>query len=990
MHDSCRARMLLSFLLLISVLAAQLLSAQEARKTYTITGTVVDAKTSEALAGANVTIRGTTLGAASKPDGKYTILATLPRGTYRVAHSFVGYRTKIQEVQLGEAVIVEIGRVALDEDPLQIQEVVVTGTGTAMEKQRLGNAIGTVSRMALAGSRAPTVDAALVGKITGALVQQNSGTPGGGVSVRLRGTSTISASAEPLYIIDGTIVDNSSNEIVNLGGYVGNRIADINPNDIDRIEVVKGAAAAALYGSRANNGVIQIFTKRGQLGTPRITFRTQAGTSEIRKMYEVNTYPWDSAPLKADGTPNTARKQVTRKDYQKDIFRTGYQYENYLAVSGGSEATKYYVGGTYGNESGIVQATDHQKVNFRANLDQIMGDWLKLSIGANYIYSYTDRVPNGGIVGGEGVITNFAFQPNWFDLSPNAEGKYPTPPNAAFANELEVINTWNAPLKVNRFIGSLQLTATPLSNLSLDYKIGFDQYRENANRQIPIGSSAGYVTGFSQQATQDVLLVNNDVTATHTLTMSDFGFTTVAGFSHQYYEAINVTASVRDLIPVATILSSGATALASEYREKRVIYGSFIQETIGFQEKIFLTGGIRVDGASTFGKDDRIQIFPKASLSYVLSNEDFWTENIGSIVNRFKFRTAWGQSGGQPAGTYDRFSVYLQQSNSNRPGLVNSVLLGNQTLKPERMTEIEVGADFGLFNDLVSIEATYYEKKVTDLLLQRTLPPSTGFSGILDNVGELQNKGFELLVKGVVWNSDDFQWLSTVTVSQNKNKVTKLYGPAFAVANSFGIVRVAEGEPLGFFYGPKYQRNTDGSIKYDTLGRPLRDPVGQKIGDPNPSLMVAFVNDFEIFKNLTVHVQFDGMFGQDVFNFTRRILETPAFGNGKEYEKELSGQVAVGYFNNRRTIFEEYVEDASFVKLREFSLSYRLDQDFIKNLGLRSLEVTLTGRNLLSFDNYSGYDPEVNAASQSTLVRGFDWSTTPLPRTWILSLTLNL
>jgi outer membrane receptor protein involved in Fe transport len=322
--------------------------------------------------------------------------------------------------------------------------------------------------------------------------------------------------------------------------------------------------------------------------------------------------------------------------------------------------------------------------------------------------------------------------------------------------------------------------------------------------------------------------------------------------------------------------------------------------------------------------------------------------------------------------------------------LVNSVLLGNQKLKPERMTEIEVGGDIGLFNDMVSVEATYYQKKVTDLLLQRTLAPSTGFSGILDNVGELENKGFELMVKGVVWNSDDFQWLSTVTVSQNKNKVTKLNGPAFAVANSFGIARVAEGEPLGFFYGPKYQRNADGSIKYDSLGRPLRDPVGQKIGDPNPSLVVAFVNDFEIFKNLTVHVQLDGMFGQDVFNFTRRILETPAFGNGKEYEKELSGQVAVGYFNNRRTIFEEYVEDASFVKLRELSVSYRLDQDFIKNLGLRSLEVTLSGRNLLSFDNYSGYDPEVNAASQSTLVRGFDWSTTPLPRTWILSLTLNL
>lgn len=241
-----------------------------------------------------------------------------------------------------------------------------------------------------------------------------------------------------------------------------------------------------------------------------------------------------------------------------------------------------------------------------------------------------------------------------------------------------------------------------------------------------------------------------------------------------------------------------------------------------------------------------------------------------------------------------------------------------------------------------------------------------------------------------MWNAEDFQWLSTLTVSQNKNKVTKLYGPAFAVANSFGIARVAEGEPLGFFYGPSYQRNADGSIKYDTLGRPLRDPVARKIGDPNPSFIVAFVNDFEIFKNISVHVQLDGMFGQDVFNFTRRILETPAFGNGKEYEKELSGQVAVGYFNNRRTIFQEYVEDGSFVKLRELSVGYRLEQDFIKGLGLRSLEVRLTGRNLLSFDNYSGYDPEVNAASQSTLVRGFDWSTVPLPRTWILSLTLNL
>jgi TonB-linked SusC/RagA family outer membrane protein len=971
------------FLLVILFLLSQTLFAQEGKQTYTITGTVVDSKTSEPLAGANVGLRGTTIGGSADKGGKYAILATVPAGSYKVTHSYVGYKTKVVDVQLGSQSIVDVGTVSLDEDLLQIQGVVVTGTGTAVEKERLGNAVATVTGSAISESYAATIDAALVGKVPGAQIQQNSGTPGGGTSVRLRGTSTISSSAEPLYIVDGVVVDNSSNEIANMGGYVGNRIADLNPNDVERIEVVKGAAAAALYGSRANNGVIQIFTKRGQTGAPRVTFRTEEGTSKIRKTYEVNMYPYDLPPS------NPLRKLVTRRDYQDEIFRTGYQHEDYLSISGGNEATKYYVSGTYDYESGVMKAMDYQKANFRANLDQFVNDWLKMSASANYIASFTNRVPNGGIVGGEGVITNFAFQPNWYDLSPNAEGRYPIGLNG-FSNELEVINTWKSPTQVNRFIGGLQLTATPLSNLTVEYRVGYDQYRENASREIPIGSSAGYTTGFSQEAAQDVRLVNNDLTATHIYSMPDLGFTTVVGLSNQYSEGQNVTASVRDLIPVATILSSGATATASEYRDKKVIYGSFLQETVGYRDKLFVTAAIRVDAASTFGKDNRTQVFPKASLSYVLSSEEWWQNTFGNIFNRFKFRTAWGQSGGQPAGSYDRFSVYNQQSNSNRPGLTNAALLGNANLKPERMSEIEVGADFGMFDDRISVEFSYYSKTVSDLLLQRTLAPSTGYSGIIDNVGELSNKGYELSVKGVVWNSDDWKWLSTLTLSHNANLVTKLNGPAFAVANSFGITRVDEGQPLGFFFGPKYQRNADNSIKLDSLGRPLRDPVSQKIGDPNPDFIVSFTNDFEIWKSLSVHIQFDGMFGQDVFNFTRRILETPAFGNGKEYEKELSGQYATGYFNNRRTVFEEYIEDGSFVKLRELSVSYRIDNEFTRGLGIRSLDARLTGRNLLSFDRYSGYDPEINVASQSTLVRGFDWSTIPIPRTWIFSLTFNM
>jgi len=965
-------------------LAAGVLLAQTEKRTYTISGTVVDAKTSEALLGANVRIQGTMLGTTAGKEGKYAILATLAPGTYKIAHSLVGYKTRVREVQLGAEAIVEVGQVALDQDILEIQEVVVTGTGTAVEKERLGNAIATVSGRDVVEAASTTLDGALAGKIPGALILSNSGTPGGGVTVRLRGTSTITAAAEPLYIIDGAIVDNSSNELVNLGGYVGNRIADLNPEDIDHIEVVKGAAAAALYGSRANNGVIQIFTKRGQPGIDRVTFRTQAGFSNIRKKLDVNKYQYDKIP--SDPT----RRLVTRTDYQDDIFRTGFNSDNYLSIAGGSDRTKYYVSGTVGTDAGIMKGTDYRRINFRANLDQVVSSWLSFSANTNYINSKANRMANGGVASNDGVLAGFLFQPNWFDLHANAEGKFPAPLQAAFVNPLEAIDLWTNPDDVSRFIGSLHFVSTPLSSVTLDYVVGYDQYTEKAGREIPLGSSGGYLLGYSAQAIQSNLLINNDVTASHRTSLGDFGFTTSLGFSHQYFFGDNVTATASNLLPVTTSLSSGAVATSSQYDQKVVIYGTFLQETVSFLDKLFLTGGIRVDAASTFGKDDRWQAFPKASLSYVLSKEEWWQDLFGNVLNRFKFRTAWGASGGQPAGAYDRFSVYTQQANSNRAGLVNSTLLGNSNLKPERMNEFEIGSDFGMFNDLVSVEFSYYNKTVKDLLVLRTLAPSTGFASIVDNVGELKNKGFEFLVKGAVLNGEDLRWISTLILSHNENKVTKLVGPAFAVANSFGISRVAEGEPLGFFYGTSYVRNADGSKATDTLGRPIRNPVAKRIGNPNPNLVASFINDFQILTKLSVHVQLDGVFGGDVFNFTRRVLETPAFGNGKAYELELSGQLASGFFTARRTIFEEYIEDGTFVKLREVSVTYTLDGDFIKTLGLRNVQVTLTGRNLLSFDHYQGYDPEINVTSQSTLVRGFDFATIPNPRSYHLTLAFNL
>ncbi|MGH7495120.1 MAG: TonB-dependent receptor domain-containing protein [bacterium] len=980
MHCQFLSRWCLGMMLLCWATLA--LPRQAQQKGYLLTGTVNDARTGDPLVGANVVLEGTFYGASTDAQGGFKINADVPSGSHSVSFLYIGYKKASRRVQLGEQKSVDVGRVALEEDLLQIQEIVVTGTAIATEKERLGNTVSTVRGSVVAEAVAPTIDAALVGKIAGAQIQQNSGTPGGGVSIRLRGTSTISSSAEPLYIVDGVIVDNSSNELVNLGGYVGNRLADFDPNDIDRIEVVKGAAAAALYGSRANNGVIQIFTKRGRAGEMRVTYRGRVGTSSIRKTYAVNTFPFDKPPT------DPTRRPVTRRDYQEDVFRTGYDFQNYLSVAGGSDRTKYYLAGSQVFEDGVMEATNYRKYNFRLNLDQFVNSWLQLSAGANYIGSNSDRVPNGGIVGGEGVITNFTFQPNWFDLSPNADGKYPTPPNAGFANELEVINTWENPLQVNRFIGSFRAGLTPLKNVSLEYTLGYDQYTEQANRFMPRGSSAGYTTGYSQSSTQDVQLINNFFTATHVAAASNFNFTTTIGGEHQYLSSGNVNAAVRDLIPVAGLLSAGATPTATETLEKRVIYGAFGQETMGWQDKLFVTASLRFDAASTFSQDERWQVFPKASVSYLLSSSPWWQNTFGNTLNRFRVRGAWGNSGGQPAGSYDQYSVYAQQSNSNRPGLVNSTLLGNEGLKPERMREYELGADFGMLGDRLSFEFTYYDQRIEELLLLRTLPPSTGFAGIRDNVGVLSNKGYEITAKAAIYNKETFQWLAIATFASNKNKVLELNGPDFPVPNSFNISRVAEGYPLGVFYGPTYAKDSTGARAY-VNGIPVRNPVASIIGDPNPEFIASLTNDFRFLRNFTLHTQFDAIYGQDVFNFTRRILETPAFGNGKDYERELSGELPVGYFNAQRTIFEEYVEDGSFIKLREVSLNYNLAQGFVRGLGVREVMFTLSGRNLFSIDDYSGYDPEVNVAAQSTLVRGFDWSTIPLPRSFSFGLTVD-
>jgi len=944
----------------------------------TIKGMVTDEK-GEPLPAANIVIKGTQYGTITDDDGVYILSIPPLEGEIFVEAYYLGYRTGLQKVTKTSGTVTVNFKLKLD--ALKGDEVVVTGTSIATSRRQLGNAVASVNAGEIRESGARSLDQALSGKIPGALVQQNSGNPGGGITVRLRGTGTVLGSADPLYIVDGVIVNNDSPVLLLLGGYAQNRLVDINPEDIERIEVVKGAAAAALYGSRANNGVIQIFTKRGLQGRPRITYTSKIMFNSLRKKFPINLYPY-----KMEGD---SLLPVKRYDWQNWIFHEGIGNEQYLSVAGGTPTTRYYASGSYFSNKGIIKNSSFKRVSTRIRVDQVLNSWANLTVSGNYIYSWSREIPNGGLASNYGALTGFIFGPNTIDIHPDpVTGKYPKP---ILANPLEVIDKFDFNQRVNRFIGNSKIIMTPFNGLSLDYTLGIDTYQQDATAFIPIGTTTpGLTNGFSRHATRDILQLNNDLNLQYHTSIGKFmESTTLIGGTLQYERFQTLAAESKDLSPVVQIVSGGATQAIGESRGERIIYGFFAQQTFGFRNRLFTTLAGRIDASSVFGENERWQFYPKASFSYVISEESFWRKNLLSKYIPFmKFRVSIGESGGLTAiGPYDRFTKYVSVSYNAKSGLVPSTQLGAEDIRPERQRETELGIDIGMLDNRIGVEFTYYNQNTTDLLLFRTIAPSTGFTRKLQNVGTLKNKGIELLIRTILIDNTKVRWSSTLTYARNRNKVNGIEENILRFSSGWGLVAAANGYPMPVLYGTKYERNPDGSIKLDNDGLPIRAAERGIIGDPNPDWTGSWINEFRIFKNWNVRIQLDAVIGQDVLNFTRRLGSLYVFGTSKDYEKELRGELPPGYTRRVFGIFEHWVEDGSFVKLRELSLSYTW---YPKFANVKSIRFSLIGRNLFSWDNYSGYDPEVNVGGQRTVVRGFDFVEVPIPRTIQLGLTLNL
>ena len=992
----------------------------------------------------SILVRNTSIGTQTDAAGYYSLTANLKPGNYLIEFSGVGLKTSQTTLVIGTASSYT-SNITMTEDAMKLDEVVVTGVSAGTTRKQLGSYISTVNADQLSKGATSNVLAALQGKTAGAQIIQNNGDPAGGISVRLRGISSVNSSSEPLYIVDGVIVNNATTRVTNTssnydgGNFVGtigqNRLADINPADIERIEVLNGAAAAAIYGSRANAGVVQIFTKRGSTGTPVVSFSTSLMVSSLRKSVPVNQSPTKfGGPTDGPGaqtqdilTPAlTNTTAVNRYDYNDYIFRTGIGTDNNISVSGGKDKTKFYTSAAYFKNQGIVKNTDFRRYSFRLNLDQGIGERINFNIGLNYINSLSNEKPDGNSF--FSPLNSINIIGNFHDLfTRDALGNIKAIGERGRVNPVSVIEDIKQKQETNRILANLGIKLKIVRGLTLDYTMGIDQYSQKGETFIPpfaYNVSDGFFgggaaldptrNGYASAGNYNFFQINNEVNATYqTKITGDISSTSQVGYSVQYEKSSYSLLHGRGLAPFVQTVNGASTLLQGvDDRGEISVSGYYVQQNFSYKNLVYVTGALRVDGSSVFGKDQRNQKYLKASGSYIISGHDFWQNmSMSKVWNFAKLRIAYGESGNLTGiGAFSRFNSYSSNSFISRTSLVSSTTLANTNVKPERQRELEFGIDLGFFNGRLNLQSNIYTKKVDDLLINRFIAPTNGFSSLLDNFGSLENKGFEIVLSGKPVRQQNLTWTVTAIYNHNRNKAVKI-GQALTLlsTNQGAPVAIIEGQPIGVFYGAFFALDAGGNLVKNTTGYPQgergvqnsaltytiqRDPatglpigtfplVRRVIGDPNPDYTGSLVNEVT-YKKASLRIQLDAVQGLEVFNADWRTRQ--GVGNGKEAEKEQTGVYPRGYINSFYGTVEQWrIDDGSFVKLREISLSYAFG-NFLK---LKDIVLSVSGRNLVSWDNYKGYDPEVNAGGQSTILRGIDFGSVPIPKTFSVGLSVK-
>jgi TonB-linked SusC/RagA family outer membrane protein len=998
----------------------------------------------KAVEGATIMIKGTATSAISDRDGRFTLPLENPTRQYFLQISSAGYMRR----ELSTRPIADTLEIVLQEDYLKLDEVVLTGNIYSTTKRKLGNSISTIDGEETKHTSSGHISSVFNGRILGGVVMQNSGDPGGGFSLKLRGVGSVFGSSEPLYILDGVVIDNGSQNIVNLNQNPNlrfqtgsNRLIDINPHDIDRIEVINGPSAAAIYGSRASNGVVQLFSKKGRAGKPIVTFSSSVNHNSLARRIEVNEYPYrfginntgseptrdvdrrtmignfrtDTAlipgkgPKALSGFLDTTRYPVKRYDYQDQLFNNSWGTDQYLSVSGGSDRSKYFISGSYLDNNGILLNTGFKRYGLNVSLSSDLNQWLTLSGSMKYSNSSTSEMPNS--FQQFSPLGAMNHTDNVYDISQKQANGDLKAVEFSWTNPLSSIETFELTTETKRTISNIQLDLKPLPGLKMRAMVGLDTYGQEgfsyqARYPYPNTQIAHFNDGYVAASKLNYEQWSTDLHASYqTEINSRISSETAIGYSGQYFRTNFQAQEGRDLLPVIRTLSAAQNlfSLPVDNRTEQNVYGIYIQETLGYDDLLHLTLGLRTDRSSAFDPSAGNLLYPKAGLSFSLSSLKVWENNkISSWFNTAHLRLAYGKAGNLTGiGAYDRFSNMGIVNYYGQGGFAALNRQGNSDIKPEVKTEWEVGADLQFLAGRIYAQFNVYKQEIDDIVVSYNLAPSTGYFSTLDNLGAMENKGFEILVGGTPVRGKNFSWESSALLNVNHNEVTKLYQNAsFVALDNFNTQGALIGRPISSYFGTYLARNEDGSLllannngymlpqveKGDlTTQKPLRvngQPSGSTLnkvlGDPNPEYTLTWINTLK-YRNWSFRLQIDRVAGFEVFNWTNFIRNN--IGNGKMAEQELKGELtrgwvaAIGGLVNGPFISEAAVEDGSFTRLRELSLSYNWNAP--KKLG--NLEFILSGRNLFNCTSYNGFDPENNTAGQS-IVRGIDYFTVPTPR----------
>ncbi len=961
-------------------------AAPAAQNTRTLRGRAVDKVSNEGLPLVRIVIKGSTVGVETDLDGRFEL--EVPRGPVALNISSQDYKTKDVLVGANQS------NLTVAMDPSFVEEMVVVGRASEVARKNLANSVATVNAESLARAPASTVDQAIQGKIAGANIQSNSGAPGGGMQLRMRGVSTINGESAPLYVIDGVLVSDvaiasgifavtastgGSNPNPTQDSQV-NRIADINPNDIESIEILKGASAAAIYGSKASNGVVIINTKRGRAGTePKVDITQRVGMYTLANKLGTRQFGSVEEAVEVFG-PQAADyfNQGKIYDHEAELAsRRDLSTETVISVSGASGDTRYFGSALIKDDNGIIGNTGYEKQSFRLNVGQKLGELVEVNASANLVHSLSDRGLANNDNAGVTYHMVLPFTPNFVNLQKNADGSYPENPFiGSLANPLQTAELVTNDEDVWRIIASgdatLNLYKDSSSELRVLANFGVDRFQQKNTVLFPpellFEPVDDGLAGTSLAGTSEVSNLNGGMNVVYNLRPEGTGIisNTSAGISLEERTLDTLYIVSRNLTAGQPNVDSGTQIGVRQDRQLVRDRGYYVQEEmILLDERLTLVGALRGEQSSNNGDPNKLFFYPKLATAYRVPS-------FAPAVDEFKVRVAYGETGNQP--TYaQKFSPLLANLNiEGSPGLVGSGIAGDPNIRPERQREVELGLDTVFLGGDLLAEVTLYQRNISDLLLRRTLAPSTGFATQFFNGGGLRNRGVELMLQATPV-SGDFEWTTNATFTLNRSKVTDLPVPSFLAGGfgtGLGAFRIEEGASATQIVG-------NSGLKEDGTCCEVK-----KIGDTEPDFRMGFSNTLR-YKGVSLSFLVDWQKGSDVINLTRFIYDLAQ--NSPDYvgagEKRLEDQA---------TNAGVYVEDASFVKLREITLSYQLPDDFIVRLPkVKSARLNLSARNLLVLTGYTGLDPEVSNFGNQAIARNIDVAPFPPSRSFWASIDLG-